>query len=163
MKTPSELYLQLFKFSPYPLADAVAKNDELSVFGLTAYVGETEKIESLRFTFALVFAIPGRKPTELDQPRFILIQFQVEFQQSFPKINLEPFSVPTVLKADHKVIAVPDDDNVTTGKLVSPLVRPQIKHIMKIYIGQQGADDAPYAKGNFEFERIIRYVRQKKV
>ena len=136
MKTPSELYLQLHKFSPNPLANAMSKNRKLTVLGLAAYMRKTKEIESLRL--ALAFTILGCKPTELDQPRFVLMQFQVESQKTLPKVSQEPFSVLAVLKADHKVIAKPDDDNITTGMLCPPLVCPQIKHVMKINIGKQG-------------------------
>jgi len=60
------------------------------------------------------------------------MQFQTKSQKTFPKISQEPFSVPAVLKADHKVIAKPNDDNITTDMLAPPLVSPQVKHVMQV-------------------------------
>ena len=58
--------------------------DELPVPVLATYVGKTKKIERLRFSFTLAFAVLGRKPTKLDQPRLVLMEFQVELRKSFP-------------------------------------------------------------------------------
>ena len=124
MKTPPELYLQLHKFGPNPLANAMSENRKFTVRGLCAYMRKTEKIGSLRFPLALAFTLPDSKPTELDQPRFVLMQLQVKFQKALPKISQEPFSVLAVLKAYHKVIAKPDDDNLTFGMLCPRTNRP---------------------------------------
>ncbi|MDF1591855.1 MAG: hypothetical protein P1P89_10105 [Desulfobacterales bacterium] len=140
MKAPLEFHFKLHKFCPYPLANAMSEHHELPVLSLTAYMGKTEKIERFRFSFILTFTILGSKSAELDQPCFVLMKFQVKLQKTFPKISQEPFSVFAVLKANHKVIAIPDDDNLTTGMLGPPLVSPQIKHVMQVGVGQQGTD-----------------------
>jgi hypothetical protein len=70
-------------------------------------MGKTEKIERPWFSFTLAFTILGSKPAELDQPCLVLMEFQVKLQKTFPKISQEPFSVFAVLKANHKVIAIP--------------------------------------------------------
>ena len=151
MKTPFKFYFKLHKFCPNPLANGMSKHHELPVFSLTTYMGKTEKIERLWFSFTLAFTILGSKPAELDQPCLVLMEFQVKLQKTFPKISQEPFSVFAVLKANHKVIAIPDDDNITIGMLGPPLVSPQIKHVMQIDVGQQRTDDSPNAKGNLGF------------
>ena len=91
-------------------------------------MGKTEKIERLWFSFTLAFTILSSKPAKLDQPSLVLMEFQVKLQKTFPKISQEPFSVFAVLKANHKVIAIPNDDNITIGMLGSPLVNPQIEY-----------------------------------
>jgi len=63
MKTPFELLFECHKFCPNPLANAMSPHNELSVLSLTAYMGETEKIECLWFSLALAFTILGCKPT----------------------------------------------------------------------------------------------------
>jgi len=148
MKTQFKLLFERHKFCPNPFANAMSKHHELPVLSPAAYMRKTEKIECLWFSLALAFTILGRKPTKLDQPRFVLMQFQVKLQKPFPKVKQEPFSVFAVLKTNHKVIAVPDDDNITIGMLGPPLVSPQVKHVMQVDVSQQGADHSPYAKDN---------------
>jgi hypothetical protein len=70
-------------------------------------MGKTENIECPWFSFTLAFTILGSKPAELDQPCLVLMEFQAKLQKTFPKISQEPFSVFAVLKANHKVIAIP--------------------------------------------------------
>ncbi len=66
MKTPSEIYPQLHKFRPNPLANTVSENRVLTVLGLTAYMRKSKKIESFRFPLSSPSTILSRKPTELD-------------------------------------------------------------------------------------------------
>ena len=140
MKTPSEFYFKFHKLNSNPLADAMPVYGEFPISVLTTYMGKTKEIKRLRFSFTLALAVLNCKPTKLDQPRFVLMQFQAKLRKSFPKIDQKPFSVFLVLKAHHEVIAEPDNDNLTTAMLTPPLVGPQIKHVMKIDVGKQRAD-----------------------
>jgi hypothetical protein len=36
-----------------------------------------------------------------------------------------------------------------------PLLHPQIERIVQVDVGQQRTDHATYAKGNFQFERVV--------
>jgi hypothetical protein len=40
--------------------------------------------------------------------------------------------------------------------LPAPDVYPEIEDIVEIDVGKERRDHAPYTKGNFEFERVVR-------
>ncbi|HXJ38291.1 MAG TPA: hypothetical protein VNH18_03375, partial [Bryobacteraceae bacterium] len=45
------------------------------------------------------------------------------------------------------------------GKLPS---HPHVERVMQEKVSQQRADDSPNAKGNFEFERRVRFLRKSR-
>ena len=87
MKTPSEFYFKLHKFSTNPLAYAMPDHRILTILGPATYVGKTKKIERLRFSFILAFAIPGCKPAKFDQPCLVLMEFQAKLQKTFINVH----------------------------------------------------------------------------
>lgn len=143
MKTPLQFYFKLHKFGSHSLANDVPEHHILPILGLTADVGKAKKIERLRLSFTLAFAIVGRKPPKFNQPCLVLMEFQAKPHKTFTKVSQEPFGILPVLEAKHEVIAEPDDDHIATGMSGPPLVRPQIKHIVQIDVREQRADTSP--------------------
>ena len=80
----AELLLDLLQLCPHTLADRHALYTETSVSVSSADVREAQKIERLRFAFPSSRPIFFGKPPELDQTRFIRMEFQSELRQSFP-------------------------------------------------------------------------------
>jgi hypothetical protein len=140
MKTPPELNFKLPKFGTYPLADAVPIYDEFPVPASATYMGKTKKVKRLRFALALAFAVLGSKTAKLNQPCFILVKLQIKLQKSLPKFHQKSLGIFSILKADHKVVAKPDDDDITTALFTPPLLSPQIKYIVQVHIGKQRTD-----------------------
>jgi len=107
MKTPSEFYFKLHQLASYPLADTMPVYAEFPSMVLTAYMGKTKKIKRLRFSFTLALAVFDCKPSELDQPRLVLVKLQVKLRKSTLKFEQKPFSVFLILKTHHEIVAKP--------------------------------------------------------
>jgi len=161
MKAPSELNFKLHKLSPYPLADAMPINDEFPIPTFATNMSKAKKVEHLWFALAFAFAVVGGKTAKLDQPSFALVKLQVELRKSLLKFHQKSFGIFSVLKADHKVVAKPDNDNISTAMLTSPLLSPQIQHIVQVDIGKQRTDTSAlrYAFLAASHRSILKHAR----
>jgi len=79
MHTPPQLGLHLLQLCLHPLANRLPKKHELSLFRLPADMREAEEVEGLRFTQTSVLSIRRRVASELDQPRLLRVQLQLNF------------------------------------------------------------------------------------
>jgi hypothetical protein len=104
---------------------------------------EAQKVKGLRLAIATLLSIPGCKAAELDQSRFGGMQLQVEFRESFTEFRLKSLSILMVLESHHEIISIPDDDYIAMSMMMTPIMSPDIEHIVEIDIRQQGADTAP--------------------
>jgi hypothetical protein len=43
------------------------------------------------------------------------------------------------LKAHHKIIGIPDDDDITACDLLAPGLNPQIEYVMQVHVGEQAS------------------------
>ena len=85
---------------------------------------KSEKIEAVGLAFSPRLRISGGKAAELDQARFVGVEFQIELSESLPKVFPEPLGVGAVLEANHKVVGKTDDDDIPARLLPSPLFGP---------------------------------------
>jgi hypothetical protein len=77
--------LELFQLRGESLRDGLALDDEpASLPSLSAHMGETQKIERLRFALASLFPVIGCEAPELNQARFVRVQIQPELSHAFP-------------------------------------------------------------------------------
>ena len=60
------------------------------------------------------------------------MQLQPELREPLAQIGKEPLGVLTTLKARQKVVGEPSEDHIPARVTPSPLVGPQVKHIMQI-------------------------------
>ncbi len=98
---------------------------------------QPEEVEGLRCTgFALFPPLSGGKPPEPKKPSFIRMQLQSELRESFAKVPEEPLCIVGTLEAEHEVISVSHDDDVTERTPPPPLLDPQIKRIMQTDVSQ---------------------------
>ena len=72
------------EFRTHPLGHRPPKNHEASGSGLIAYMREAQKVESLGLAVATPLSPFGRIAPELDHPRLVGMQFQVELAESLP-------------------------------------------------------------------------------
>jgi hypothetical protein len=98
---------------------------------------ETQELERLRLAQTPLLAVPGGEPSELDQPRLLGVQLHPEPREPVTQLSLEPFSVLPMLKRHHGVVSEPHDDNITASLPASPLVRPQVKDVVRVDVGKQ--------------------------
>src|SRR5260370_28685612 len=104
---------------------------------LATDVREAKKIECLRLPLPAPFPIVGCKVAKLDQPRFLGMQSQLELGESLHQILVKPLGVRPVLKSNDEIISKSDDDYVTSRFCLSPLVHPEIEHIVQKDVGHQ--------------------------
>ena len=57
--------------------------------------------------------------------------------QQLAEFYQEPFGIGAMLEADQEVVGVPDNDHVTSGVPLSPLVGPQVEDVVDVYVRQQ--------------------------
>ncbi len=139
--SPFDLALELSDLRRQSLAHRVPQYDKLPIPGFPAYMGKSQEIERLRFASTATLAVACRKTAELDNTRLAAVQLQVECAEAILQISIEPLGIFLVLEADHKVITEPDDDHIAAAAILSPLVRPQVKGVVKVDVRQQRADD----------------------
>jgi len=76
-------------------------------------------------------SIVGCKIAKLDQPRLLGMQSQIELGESFLQILVKPLGVRPVLKSNDEVICKSDDNHVASRFCLSPLVHPEIEHVVQ--------------------------------
>ena len=85
-------------------------------------------------------------------PRLGLIHRQLQLRHHDPHRGQSFFRfAPTT---DHEIIGIVDD--VRSETLFVPQLLPSKHEPTHVKITEQRADHAPYTKGNFEFERVVR-------
>jgi len=99
-------------------------------------VGETQKVKGFRLPFSPPLPTLSGKAPELNQARFLRVQFQPEFRQPFPQLLQELLRVLPALEPQHGIVRVAHDDHITTRPLLPPCVHPQIQGVVKVEIGK---------------------------
>jgi hypothetical protein len=108
-----------------------------SINGARRSLGEPQEYEGLWFSLATPFSVSEGKPPELNQPHLFRMQFQTERHQPLPKITQEPLGVSPILKAQHKIIGVTDDDDIPVRYFPALGFHPQIEYVMQVHIREQ--------------------------
>ncbi len=154
---PPQLGFHLLQLRLQPLPDRLPQHGEHSTPLLPTDVGETQEVERFRLTLTPPPPVPVRERAELDEAGLVRVQREAELGEPLPKRGQEALGFGAVLEAHDEVIGEADDDHVADRLRPPPSVDPQVEHIVQVDVSQEGADDAPYAKGNFVFERTLRY------
>ncbi len=151
MHAPLELDLDLAQLRLQPFANRLSQHREPSIAPLLpADVRKAEEVERLRFPVSALLPVSGRVGSELQQARFLGMQFQAELSYSLDQFCPEPYGIRFRLETHHDVVGKPHDDQVTAGVLPTPRLGPQVEHIVEIDVSQQRRGHAPYTKGNFD-------------
>ena len=98
---------------------------------------EAEKPESLRLAESSRLAIPSGEPPELDKPRLLGVQLQVELREPAAKIRPEPLSVIPILETHHGVVGETHDNHVAARVPLSPLVNPQVEDVVRVDVREE--------------------------
>ena len=85
----------------------------------------------------------GGEAPKLDQPRLALVQLQTEAREPLAKLGPEPLGLVTMLKAHHEVIREPRHDDIAASVPRTPLVNPQVEHVMEVDVRKQRRNRAP--------------------
>src|SRR6266478_2974308 len=138
MHAAFEFGLHLAQFRLQPFANRLPQDRKASVPPLLPTdVGEAEEVERLRFPFSALLPVFGCERSELQQPRFLGMQFQAELSHSLDQFRPEPYGIRFRLEAHHDIVSKPHDDHVTAGLFLTPCLGPQVEHIMEIDVSQQ--------------------------
>ncbi len=128
----------LVQFRLQPFADRLPQHREPSVAPLLhTDMCEAKKVERLRFPFSTPLPLVDRIRTELQQSRFLRMQFQVELSHSFRKFRSELIGIRFAVKSNHDVIRKSHHDHIAVRALLTPCLDPQVEYVMKIDVRQK--------------------------
>ena len=106
-------------------------------------MGEAQEVERLRSALPPFAPTFGRISAELNQPRFIGMQSQSEFAESFPDCFQKRPRRSFILKAHHTIIGVAQHDDLSLPWLFTPALNPQVEGVVQVDIRQQWRDYCP--------------------
>jgi hypothetical protein len=140
LQAPPKFDFDRFQLGLHPFPQSLPKHDELPLRGPVAHVQESKKDKALRLTVATPLPIFRRKPSELDQPRLVISQPQVELRKALPKLSPKPLGILPVLESDHEIIGKTHHHCTPSCVPLPPMIDPKVKHIVQVDISQQGTD-----------------------
>ena len=100
-------------------------------------MGEAQEVKRLRLPVATPLPILGGEPPELDQPRLLRMQRKTELRETLFQVAQESFGILAVLKAQHEIIGVPNDDDIALGIPFPPLLHPEVEGVVQIHVREQ--------------------------
>src|SRR5690606_5597010 len=106
-------------------------------------VCEAEEVERLGFPLTASASVRNRKRPELQQPRLLGVQLQVELSESLLEIRPELLGLHLTLEPQHDVVGKPHDDDVAFSLPLSPYLNPEIEHVVQVDIRQERRGAAP--------------------
>jgi hypothetical protein len=127
MHTPPQLDLDPLQRRLHTLANRLPKHHEPTLPRLPADVLEAEEIEGLRLAQTNALTVLCRMASELDQPRLLRVQLQLELLHTFFQFRPEPFGIVFELEPNQGVIGVPHHDYIAVRTLLTPCLDPEIE------------------------------------
>ena len=161
VQTMPQLGLHLAQFRLPPSAHRLAPDRKPPLPRLRAEVREAEEVEGRRFPVSARPPGPVGVPTKLDEARFVGMQHQSESREPLAQCGEEAFGLLPMLESDDEVVREAHHDHIAACLGSTPSLDPEVEDVVQIDVGQQRTDDAPYAKGNFQFERVIPGWRER--
>jgi len=137
MHTPPQFDLDPQQRGLHALANRMPKHQKPSLLRLPADVLEAKEIEGLRFTQTGALSVRRRVASELDQPRFVRVQLQLELLHSFFQFRPEPFGIVLELESNQGIIGITHHDHIAMRTLLTPGLNPEIEDVMEVDIRQQ--------------------------
>src|ERR1700691_5172197 len=98
---------------------------------------EAEELEGLRLAQPEPLSVGRRMASELEKPRLLRVQFQLELLHSFCKFLPESFGLVFEFESNHDVVGVTHHDNIAVRTLLTPCLNPKIEDVMEVDIRQQ--------------------------
>ena len=68
----------------------------------------------------------------MSQTCLLGVQLKVELLETLPKLLQESLGIIPVLESNHDIVNVAHNDDVSSRLTLTPLLDPQIEHIMEI-------------------------------
>jgi hypothetical protein len=127
-----QLFLDVLQLGLHTPAHRKTEQYELPVARLGANVREAKEVERFRFALAVSSASLSGESPEFDQACLFAVQRQTEPAKAALQITLKPFRIRLALEARDDIVCVPDHNHTTTSMTTSPLVSPQVEHVVQI-------------------------------
>src|SRR5437773_7994720 len=138
-----------FQTAPEPLPHCPDMNREFSLPASLRYVRESEKIESRRFRLTRFLGYGQGCSPKPHQPSLVRMQRQSVLLKSLPQ-HIEHFlGVLPILKAENEVVGKTDLVGFASQPWLHYRRKPLIEHVVKIDVGEQGADHLPLSRPRF--------------
>src|SRR5262249_7160282 len=135
-----EFGFHFFELSLPALAHRLPQHHKSALAGLCTAVREPKKVKGLRLAFASALSILLRLSAKLNQTRLLAVKFQPKALEPFHKLAQKLVPVVSVLKSHNEVVGKPHHDHISSDLYSSPLLDPQVKHIVQVDIGQKRTD-----------------------
>jgi len=100
-------------------------------------VREAQEVERLGLSLTTPLSVLGRKRAELQEPRLLGMQFQLELAQSLHQLSPTLLGIGFTLEPEHDVIGIPHDDHVAVGAPLTPCLDPEIEHVVEVDVRQE--------------------------
>jgi hypothetical protein len=138
-----------------PRAHRLAQHREPTFSRLRAAVREAQKVEGFRFPVPAGAPILVSEATKFDEPRLVGMQRQSKSRETRAQFGEEACGFRPMLESRDEIVRETHDHDVAVRLRRSPSLDPQVEDIVQIEIGEQRTPYSLYAKGNFQFERVI--------
>src|SRR5438132_1523997 len=116
MHAPFELGFDLAQLRLQSFADRLPQHRKPSVTPLLSTdMSKAEEVERFRLPLSALLSVFGRARSELQQTRFLRMQFQAELSHSLDQFCPEPCGVRFQLEPNHDIVCKPHDDHVAVG------------------------------------------------
>ena len=138
MPSPPKLALDLSQLGAKALRHGTPFHLKASRSGLPTEVREAQKGKAFRFAQTALAPPLLSEATELTQDGFLWIQLQAKLGKPLPQSRLKLLGFMTLLKAHHDIVNVADQADIALCMTSTPLVSPEIKHIIQIDVRRQG-------------------------
>ncbi len=133
-----------------PLPHRLPKDREPPVAPLLpAEVRKAEEAEGLRLAPTATPAVFGRERPGLQQAGLVGMQFQLELAESFRQIGPEPLGIRLLLESNDEVIRIAHDDHVAACIPSTPLLDPEVEHVVQVDVGRQRRCTAALGRSRF--------------
>ena len=121
-----------------PLLDrGDAADGEVPFPCLPANVREAQKVERLGRAIATLLSSFGRVASELDQPRFLRMQFQAELGEPFPERRQAVLRIGLLAEANHEIIRIAHDDDFACRVTFPPRFHLQIQDVVQEHVCEE--------------------------
>ncbi len=131
MHPPPQLRLELLQLATHTIPSCLPFELKIALSATSADMREPQEIEGFRFSPPTFLSVDRRKAAKLDQARLVRVERQQELLQSLPKCHQESLGIVGLFKADHDIVGVAHDDEVSAGVKYAPVADPEVEDVME--------------------------------
>ena len=138
--SPKERLADLLQLRPQSVLHRVPKQHEPPRPRLPADVREAQEVEGFRLAMPTLATPLLGEPAEAQQPRLVRVELEPEMLEAPWQLRMEPPGVDLVLESQHDIVGVPDYVHRPSHTSCSPLLDPEVEHVVKIHIREERRD-----------------------